>query len=114
LVFSHLAAVCVPAVCDDIVIDLVENGHGYRIRQPAATAASPPARVLPTEWLGSVAPSGFRRHRVARRRVLVLFRRSRKDPVRPEDVQENLPPAAPRAPGASCKPQATRSPGEER
>lgn len=36
LVFSHLAAVCVPAACDDVVIDLVEDEHGYRIRQPAA------------------------------------------------------------------------------
>ena len=34
--FSHLAAVCVPAACDDVVIDLVEDEHGYRIRQPAA------------------------------------------------------------------------------
>jgi hypothetical protein len=53
LVFSHLAAVCVPAVCDDIVIDLVENGHGYRIRQPAA-ASSLPARVLPVTMPGFV------------------------------------------------------------
>jgi hypothetical protein len=36
MVFSHLAAVCVPAVCDEVVIDLVENGRGYRIRRPAA------------------------------------------------------------------------------
>jgi hypothetical protein len=45
LVFSHLAAVCVPAVCDDVIIDLVENGHGYRIRQPAVA----PARQRPEE-----------------------------------------------------------------
>ena len=48
LVFSHLAAVCVPAVCDDIIIDLVENGHGYRIRQPAVAA---PRQQLGPEFL---------------------------------------------------------------
>ena len=42
LVFSQLAAVWVPAVCDDVIIDLVENGHGYRIRQPAVPAPVPP------------------------------------------------------------------------
>lgn len=36
MVFSHLAAVCVPAVCDDMVIDLVEGEKPYRIRRPAA------------------------------------------------------------------------------
>ncbi len=36
MVFSHLAAVCVPAVCDDMIIDLIENGQAYRIRRPAA------------------------------------------------------------------------------
>lgn len=41
LVFSHLAALCVPTVCDEVVIDLVENGHGYRIRQPAVTLRRP-------------------------------------------------------------------------
>jgi hypothetical protein len=46
LVFSHLAAVCVPAVCDDVVIDLVENGHGYRIRRPAPST-SPALPVAP-------------------------------------------------------------------
>ncbi len=35
MVFSHFAAVCVPAVCDEVVIDLVENARGYRIRRPA-------------------------------------------------------------------------------
>jgi len=35
LVFTHFAAVCVPAVCDSIVIEMVEDGHGYRIVQPA-------------------------------------------------------------------------------
>jgi hypothetical protein len=42
LVFSHLAALCVPTVCDEVVIDLVENGHGYRIRQPAVAFGRPP------------------------------------------------------------------------
>ncbi len=40
MVFSHLAAVCVPSVCDEIVIDLVENGHGYRIRRPGHEATA--------------------------------------------------------------------------
>jgi len=35
-VFSELAGVCVPALCDDIVITIEEaGGHRYRIRQPA-------------------------------------------------------------------------------
>jgi hypothetical protein len=33
MVFSHLAAICARSVCDDIVIDLVEDGRGYRIRR---------------------------------------------------------------------------------
>ena len=41
LVFSHLAALCVPTVCDEVVIDLVENGHGYRVRQPAVALRRP-------------------------------------------------------------------------
>ncbi len=47
MVFSHLAAVCVPAVCDEVVIDLVENGRGYRIRRPATelTALRNPPQV---------------------------------------------------------------------
>jgi hypothetical protein len=54
LVFSHLAAVCVPAVCDDIVIDLIENDHGYRIRQPAAPeAASRHPKALSATMCGS-------------------------------------------------------------
>ena len=41
-VFSELAGVCVPALCDDIVITIEEaGGHRYRIRQPAN--ATPPA-----------------------------------------------------------------------
>ena len=35
-VFSQLAQVCVPAVCDGCTIEIVEEGgHRYRIRQPA-------------------------------------------------------------------------------
>lgn len=34
--FSQLAQVCVPAICDACTVDLVEGaGHHYRIRQPA-------------------------------------------------------------------------------
>lgn len=49
LVFSNLAAVCVPAMCDEVVIDLTENGHGYRIRRPATewTATRTAAQVPP-------------------------------------------------------------------
>ena len=37
-IFSQLAQVCVPAICDACTIDLVEGaGHHYRIRQPAET-----------------------------------------------------------------------------
>jgi hypothetical protein len=56
MVFSHLAAVCVPAVCDDMVIDVVENGQAYRIRRPAADRqdSSRPSPAL----AGSVASRG--------------------------------------------------------
>ena len=49
MVFSNLAAVCVPAVCDEVVIDLVENGHGYRIRRPGSewTAVRPAPESVP-------------------------------------------------------------------
>jgi hypothetical protein len=34
-VFTDLAAVCVPALCDECVIEIVEQGgHRYRIRRP--------------------------------------------------------------------------------
>ena len=37
-IFSQLAQVCVPAICDACTINLVEGaGHHYRIRQPAET-----------------------------------------------------------------------------
>ncbi len=45
MVFSHLAAVCVPSVCDEVVIDIVENGQGYRIRRPAAESTA--VRTVP-------------------------------------------------------------------
>jgi len=45
-VFTELAAVCVPAFCDDIVIDIEEaGGHRYRIRRPGG---SPLAAVVDT------------------------------------------------------------------
>ena len=41
-VFSDLAGVCVPALCDEVVITIEEaGGHRYRIRQPATPR--PPA-----------------------------------------------------------------------
>ena len=63
LVFSHLAAVCVPAVCDDVVIDLVENGHGYRIPSTSALhVASTPrgtaGHAIPVPVGGSRVGSG--------------------------------------------------------
>jgi hypothetical protein len=42
-VFSELALVCVPALCDNVVITIEEaGGHRYRIRQPA-----PPRHQMP-------------------------------------------------------------------
>jgi len=42
-VFSELAGVCVPALCDEVVITLEEaGGHRYRIRQPAPAPANTP------------------------------------------------------------------------
>src|SRR5690349_15898710 len=39
-VFSELAGVCVPALCDEVIITIEEaGGHRYRIRQPATTPA---------------------------------------------------------------------------
>ncbi len=57
MVFSHLAAVCVPAVCDDMVIDLVENGQAYRIRRPAADRQDK-SRPSPLLEDGSLASRG--------------------------------------------------------
>ena len=44
-VFTDLAAVCVPALCDECVIEIVEQGgHRYRIRRPGPG----PGRVVAT------------------------------------------------------------------
>ena len=41
-VFSELVAVCVPAFCDEMTIDVSEAGmHPYRIRRPAPSATGP-------------------------------------------------------------------------
>jgi hypothetical protein len=45
LVFTDLAAVCVPVVCDGVVIDVIESDHRYRIRQPVAGVTLPAAIV---------------------------------------------------------------------
>jgi len=62
LVFTHFAAVCVPAVCDSVVIDMVEDGHGYRIVQPAqhgpVRPTVPPSGVPTTGTDGPVFGSG--------------------------------------------------------
>ena len=40
-VFTDLAAVCVPALCDERVIEIVEQGgHRYRIRRPGPRPGS--------------------------------------------------------------------------
>ena len=37
-VFAELAAVCVPALCDDVIVDIEEDGgHRYRIRRPGGS-----------------------------------------------------------------------------
>ncbi|MEP6562061.1 MAG: hypothetical protein ABJD68_13425, partial [Nakamurella sp.] len=41
LVFSQLAEVWVPGVCDEVVIDLAEHDQVYRIRRPAGTSDLP-------------------------------------------------------------------------
>jgi hypothetical protein len=46
LVFSQLAEIWVPGVCDEVVIDLVENEQVYRIRRPAGSSDLPrPVRI---------------------------------------------------------------------
>ena len=60
-VFTDLAAVCVPALCDECVIEIVEQGgHRYRIRRPGpapgrAAATRDGATALPrstaTGWM---------------------------------------------------------------
>ena len=58
-VFTDLAAVCVPALCDQMVVDIEENGideagvHRYRIRQPGWLPGSetrPPGSPGWTGW----------------------------------------------------------------
>ena len=40
-VFAELAAVCVPALCDDVIVDMQEDGgHRYRIRRPGSSPAA--------------------------------------------------------------------------
>ena len=40
-VFAELAAVCVPALCDDVIVDIEEDGgHRYRIRRPGSSPAT--------------------------------------------------------------------------
>lgn len=52
-VFAELAAVCVPALCDDMIVDIEEDGgHRYRIRRPGG---SPAAGVLAG---GAARPAG--------------------------------------------------------
>src|SRR4029079_1055586 len=52
-VFAELAAVCVPALCDDVIVDIEEDGgHRYRIRRPGG---SPAAGVLAG---GAARPAG--------------------------------------------------------
>jgi hypothetical protein len=54
LVFSQLAETLVPGVCDDVVIDLVENDQVYRIRRPAGASDLPrPVRMPPAPLAGS-------------------------------------------------------------
>ena len=39
-VFAELAAVCVPALCDDMIVDIEEDGgHRYRIEGPGGSPA---------------------------------------------------------------------------
>jgi hypothetical protein len=59
-VFSELAAVCVPAICDEMTIDVSEAGmHPYRIRRPAPSllgvaAAGPSAGPMAAYGSGRV------------------------------------------------------------
>jgi hypothetical protein len=40
-VFAELAEVCVPALCDDVIVDIEEDGgHRYRIRRPGSSPAT--------------------------------------------------------------------------
>ena len=66
-VFSELAAVRVPALCDDCVVDLEEDGgHRYRIRRPAPMPGHDPAGgpVVPNpRGAGGTAGGGGRTRR---------------------------------------------------
>ncbi len=53
-VFAELAAVCVPALCDEMVIDIEEGGdRRYRIRHPG-TAVNRSSEDLPQQDGGAV------------------------------------------------------------
>src|SRR4051812_49307576 len=42
-VFAELAAVCVPALCDEMIVDIEEAGNRrYRIRRPGTAVKSSP------------------------------------------------------------------------
>src|SRR5664279_4710719 len=48
MVFSQLSAVLVPALCDEVSIDLVEDGgHRYRIRRPSSAIGSSIGTSIP-------------------------------------------------------------------
>ena len=63
-VFTALAAMCTPALCDEVVIDMAEQGgHRYRIRQPGPTlgrTANPDPAPVPGPVLADAAWSGDR------------------------------------------------------
>ena len=49
MVFSQLSAIFVPAFCDEVSIDLVEDGgHRYRIRRPSSAIGSSIGTSIPT------------------------------------------------------------------
>ena len=49
MVFSQLSAVFVPAFCDEVSIDLVEDGgHRYRIRRPSSANGAAIGTSIPT------------------------------------------------------------------
>jgi hypothetical protein len=58
-VFAELAVVCVPALCDEIVIDIEEaGGHRYRIRQPSTASARRSDELLAQGAPGQATISG--------------------------------------------------------
>ncbi len=57
MVFSQLSAVFVPAFCDEVSIDLVEDGgHRYRIRRPSSAIGSTIGTSIPTANGTATAP----------------------------------------------------------